>query len=466
MDRIAKISNHVVLQNEETIPASLIQEHRNGSGVLWKGSSKCIEKALELFLTEGIRNFPIVNMKEEIDHAIHDLHGLLRDCENDGLRPKASRSAPRQFFLTGGTGFIGIHVLGNLLMKFPESKVHCLIRGRDSQHCKERLHKATELHDVALDFQRLVMVPGDIRKKQLGMADKTWAELVIEDFTVLHFAAKDNFFMPFAVLKPFHVTAVLNVIEFCARGCMKSLLYVSSCKHRLIDELQGKNCRDNGLFDGYAQSKTVGHKLAEEMWRLKRHKKHVPPIKLCNLGYVYPDKHPIPKPDISDAWEVVMKVCLLRNVVPDINCPMDYAPISYVSDCFVEIVDTHSAADQQPAREGDAAPWFEIYAPRGLWFADVRLALERYRKGRKELSVVPIESFSQHWYETLQEAGTTASKCLSKCLTDQFVQQCSTVFGVGPACYRSASVAAPPPVGEEYLSQLISIIDKDMTLSS
>lgn len=143
-------------------------------------------------------------------------------------------------------------------------------------------------------------------KSQLGIAPAEYDVLVGSIDTVCHLAAKDNFFLPFEVLKKAHVDGVMNVIKFCASRRVKSLMHMSSCKVRLIQELQGQIIPNDGLYNGYAQSKFVGHCLADELARLGGTLRCAPPMALINCGYVHLERSPPLVPDISDAWEVVM----------------------------------------------------------------------------------------------------------------------------------------------------------------
>jgi len=293
---------------------------------------------------------------------------------------------------------------------------------------------------------------------QLGLARADYDKLVSGVETVLHLAAKDNFFLPFEVLRKPHVDGVMNVIKFCACCKVKSLMYMSTCKVRLIQELQGKIIANDGLYDGYAQSKYVGHCMAEEVARLDGKMQCAPPMALINMAYVHLEHSPPIVPDISDAWEVVMKVCLERGVVPDIDVPMDFVPIGYGTDCLVEILEDGVAGRL------DGHTWLEVFSPNGFNFGDVRAALEQFLAGRAP-QPVPMAEFARHWQEVLWKAGTSASKCLSIGLTRNFVSQTTTVFHVGPNLYHSRKHGTPPKMSRGYLLELLRTIDDQMKLS-
>ena len=103
----------------------------------------------------------------------------------------------------GYIGFIGSPLLSRVLAEFLQARVYCLVRGMSPSHCLERVVSACEcLHvDVeATAWDRVVGVPGDIAKQHFGLSAAGYDELLHTIDTVLHFAARDNFFLPFSAL--------------------------------------------------------------------------------------------------------------------------------------------------------------------------------------------------------------------------------------------------------------------------
>lgn len=438
----------------------LISQHLAGSGILWCGPKNHVGKAMELFFAHGVTNFPLVDVMEETRVGLNTLRKVLENCEKDKPNRPTAAWSTQNILLTGGTGFIGIHFLAKLVRAFPKAHIWCLVRGRNQEHCRERLHAAAKPfsidEEIGEEWKRVHAVQGDITMPHLGLASSDYDELVGSVDTVLHLAAKDNFFLPFQVLRKPHIDGVLNVIEFCARRKVKSLMHMSTCKYRLIEESGGKIIPNDGLYDGYAQSKYVGHRMAEEVRASKL--QCAPPIALVNMAYVHLETSPPVVPDITDAWEVVMKVCLERGVMPEIDVPMDFVPIGYATDCLVEIIENCASG------ELDGHPWLEVYSPHGLSFRDVREALQKYRAGNVP-RLVSMAEFARHWQEVLWASGTSAGKCLSVGVTGNFVEQTTTVFSLGPNCYRSRKHGTPPKITERYLLELLQTIDSQMVLN-
>ena len=311
----AGASPTVPLTSSSTL-AEAEASHRRGSGALWSGDSAYLERAMQIFMEEQITNFPLEDVEGRCQDALLELRSMFGRVEAeqvDRRRPPPKTPAGglpawavRRVLITGTTGFLGVHVLAGILSDFPDARIDCLVRGRDEEHCLARVIENADFYGLVggggggagekagSEWDRVHVVKGDVKKACLGMSPSAYEELVESTDTVLHFAAKDNFFLPYSILCGIHVGGVLNVAEFCARGRVKSLLYVSTCKYRLNDQMSRTWTRlapNGGLYDGYSQSKYVGHRIAEEIHTLGQEGRLscVPPICMVNFGYVYPD---------------------------------------------------------------------------------------------------------------------------------------------------------------------------------
>lgn len=485
MERLKTIGRHLLPQSSGS-PSMMVQEiapslppvahqspceesvadHIAGRSSLWSGPRSHVDKAMDIFFDQGVVNFPLVDVQKEADIGVEKIRNLIFTCEK--AMPEAAPAVwgTSQFLITGATGFIGMHFLVKMLAAFPKAHMWCLVRGKNSEHCMERLQMTARQfslnEEIGDGWRRVVGVPGDIRKSKLGMMHEDYETLVGRVETVLHLAAKDNFFLPFELLHTFHIGGMMNVTEFCVSRRVKSMLYISTCKARIIEELNGKIVPNEGLYNGYAQTKYVAHCMAEELVRLRGKSHCAPPMALLNMGYVHYQCSPPAVPDITDAWEVVLKVCLETGVVPIMDVPMDWAPIDYVTNCLVEIVEDYSKA---PMSQGSCEPrWSEVYAPDPIRFSDVVDAMQELRKDRP-LRLIPVPEFVKVWKEVLWPCGK-AAKFLSLLCTNHFERQISTVFTVGPNLYHSRKHGAPPKQSREYLMDLVRIIDEQMALDA
>lgn len=99
-------------------------------------------------------------------------------------------------FVTGSTGYIGAHVVANLLEQHRE-RLNLLVRAADRQEAEQRLWRALQLHFDFPQFhnhlrERIRVILGDITEAQLGLGPNDYGELVRTTDSVIHCAASLN----------------------------------------------------------------------------------------------------------------------------------------------------------------------------------------------------------------------------------------------------------------------------------
>ncbi|EMB4110649.1 amino acid adenylation domain-containing protein [Serratia marcescens] len=139
-------------------------------------------------------------------------------------------TAPRCILLTGSTGFVGSHLLSDL-MRTTEAKVYCLIRAQDLQTAQLRLSDTlAHYHIVLTEAQRVRAVPicGDISKPRLGMLVEEYRRLSQEVDIIYHSGGAINFIQPYSYLKHINVQGVREIIRFAAEKRTKPVMLLSS----------------------------------------------------------------------------------------------------------------------------------------------------------------------------------------------------------------------------------------------
>lgn len=99
-------------------------------------------------------------------------------------------------FLTGSTGYIGAHVLSELLTGYSD-RIAVLVRAKDDREAGERLWHALQLH---MDFtrfseflrSRISIFRGDLTDWRFGLDAADYGRLVAETHSVIHCAASLN----------------------------------------------------------------------------------------------------------------------------------------------------------------------------------------------------------------------------------------------------------------------------------
>lgn len=122
-----------------------------------------------------------------------------------------SSSRPKRILLTGATGYLGAHILRELLLN--KMDVVCLVRNPKKL---ESVLKFYFPHDSAL--MRYKTVTGDIEKENLGLEESTYNKLCSYVDTVIHTAANVHHTGHYEEFERSNVLGTQHVIAFCEKS--------------------------------------------------------------------------------------------------------------------------------------------------------------------------------------------------------------------------------------------------------
>lgn len=123
--------------------------------------------------------------------------------------------------ITGVTGFLGIHLVHELLLNQNVKKIYCIIRNKINQPAKKRFTNmissyfktSTEL--LKLIDEKITILNGDITQKYFGLDEQTYNYLQTKITCVINSAANVKHFVKPAQIKKDNVCSVNNIIKFC-----------------------------------------------------------------------------------------------------------------------------------------------------------------------------------------------------------------------------------------------------------
>ena len=150
-------------------------------------------------------------------NALADKLASANETETDGIRDinallaKAERTVDKKKYsavlLTGATGFLGIHILKELLSA--GIKVYCLVRN------EKRLLSQIEYYFGSLDMTGVEIVEGNIEQEKLGISEEKYSYLSAAVDAVYHVAANVHHAGDYEELRRTNVQGTKNVISFC-----------------------------------------------------------------------------------------------------------------------------------------------------------------------------------------------------------------------------------------------------------
>lgn len=208
---------------------------------------------------------------------------------------KGNFTDPKAILLTGVTGFVGIHILTELLHS-TQAAIHLLIRARDEDHARERLFATMEsqlIPSEVYDPKRISIHVGDLAQPFLGLSSEQYNELAQTVDVVHHAGSAVNFIQPYSYMKAANVDALHTLIQFVTTHQLKQLSLLSTVgvfswehyftKPQLIREDTDTRTAFKYLSRdmGYIQSKWVMEQVAAEAIQ------QGVPIIIFRLGYVF-----------------------------------------------------------------------------------------------------------------------------------------------------------------------------------
>lgn len=240
-------------------------------------------------------------------------------------------------FLTGATGFLGVHLLYELLQQ-TQAVIYCLVRSPNIAEGKTRIESKLKFHSLwDEDFtSRIIPVLGDLSQPCLGLSNEQFQFLASSIDTIYHNGALVNFVYPYSQLKAINVLATQEIIKLACQVKVKPINYISTidvfptANNSEFGLVYEEDTIDHGaiLHNGYSQSKWVAEKL------LSIASDRGLPV------YIYRPPMIIGHSQTGicstqDLLSTVIKACIQIGMAPLVNVMIDMVPVDYVSKSLV-----------------------------------------------------------------------------------------------------------------------------------
>jgi amino acid adenylation domain-containing protein/thioester reductase-like protein len=136
--------------------------------------------------------------------------------------------APREVLLTGATGFLGAHLLSELLAA-TDARVWCLVRADGDEKARGRLAASAARYELpAPPDDRVVPLPGDLAEPGLGLPSEAFRGLARDIDVIYHVGALVNFVYPYQALRAANVAGTREVIRLAGESRAIPVHYVST----------------------------------------------------------------------------------------------------------------------------------------------------------------------------------------------------------------------------------------------
>ena len=162
--------------------------------------------------------FALENTNSDAENNLSsDIYPFLKH-DTDNLHPK--KHSFKNVLLTGCTGFLGIHLLRDLLDK--DCTIYCLVRSSSVENAKKRIISMfnfyfKDKYTEEFLFNKIKVIVGDITYKNLGFSDEQYETLGNTLDLVIHSAALVKHMGKYEEFEKLNLKGTKNVADFCMK---------------------------------------------------------------------------------------------------------------------------------------------------------------------------------------------------------------------------------------------------------
>ncbi|MBN8227831.1 myxochelin non-ribosomal peptide synthetase MxcG [Corallococcus macrosporus] len=263
----------------------------------------------------------------------------------------------RQVLLTGATGFVGAHLLHQLLTR-TDARVICPVRAKDEAQGMERLRSALsgqKLPTAGIE-SRVLALPADLSQPLLGLDATRFHGLAAECDAVIHNAAVVSVVREYGSLQGVNVRGTRELLKLAAAVRPKPFHYVSTLAvapqaNLSPDVPEAFVPAHPGLRDGYQQSKWIAERLVQQA------SERGLPATVYRLGRVVgaPDTALVNTQDL--VWRIVLAGLPVR-ALPLLDVGEVWTPVDFVASAIVQL-----ARASHPGAVFNVTPAAEVRLP-------------------------------------------------------------------------------------------------------
>ncbi|MEH0423037.1 amino acid adenylation domain-containing protein [Streptomyces sp. B21-083] len=358
-----------------------------------------------------------------------------------GAGPRAS-GTPDRILLTGATGFVGVHLLAQLLTS-TEAEVVCTVRAPSPAEATARIHQALQTHRIHLtdtEHTRVTALPADLSRPRLGLDEAWFAELARTCGAILHNAATVSIMRDYATLRAANTESTRELLRLAAVRAIPlhfvSTLSVAPPLALAPEVPEAFFPPHSGLRYGYQQSKWAAERLLEQAAERGL------PVTVHRLGRIVGPAATGHVNERDFLWSV-LRAGIPAGIVPELFEEETWTPVDHIAEALVRLclgpagaaatVFNHAATP--PVRLSDVYDWLEEYG-----YPLRRLPLDRWRAELPRSSGVAATTlaFFDSW-ETAPEAAPDPAAAAGPDLRLGRVRADNVVTGL-----RGSGITCPP----------------------
>ena len=279
----------------------------------------------------------------EFDHDREFAEAKRDAILDESISPNWSETAKTDkeiVLLTGSMGYLGGHVLLELLEK-TDAEVYCLLRSHEDVSLdKQQLHALKNLKlDKAVNFSdRIHTISGDISKDKLGMNDSDYKFILKSATHIIHCAAAVNHMYGYSKLKTANSLSTIEFIKVAMSGREKKLSYISteSAISENNEDGVGYEAKVSDtpaeFFGGYALTKWVSERLLQQAFE-----RGMSGLILRPGNIFLNTKTGVSSPITSNFALLMMRSYVDTGFAPDVDFVFEAVPVNQLAEAIVAL---------------------------------------------------------------------------------------------------------------------------------
>lgn len=248
---------------------------------------------------------------------------------------------PTAVLLTGVTGFLGAHVLRELLDQ-SVATVYCLVRAQTPEAALRRIRETLTSYQLwhEADIARIVPLPGDLEQERFGYSLETFERLAAAVQSIYHCAAHVNHLYPYERLEAANVWGTQEVLRLASVGQPLPVHHVSTiavfpftldpANPLILNEEAPLQDQCEPFFAGYSQSKWMAERLIEQARARGLN------VTIYRPGAITGSTHAGICPDTDVIWRLVQAAAGM-GMAPGVSRAIGLTPVDFVARAMVAL---------------------------------------------------------------------------------------------------------------------------------
>ncbi|KAB1148542.1 NAD-dependent epimerase/dehydratase family protein [Micromonospora sp. AMSO12t] len=174
-----------------------------------------------------------------------------------GRLPRRGADEPKNVLLLGANGYVGMHMLRELLGDARVATVYALVRRKGDKSGEDRIARQLRKYKMELpDTGKLSVLEGSYLEPAMGLDPAAHHELLTEVDVVIDAAGATTHDYPYARYREEKVLPTLRLAEFCLQERFKTLHVIGSVGSEVYQQRRDFY-RNSFFYTGYSRMKWV-----------------------------------------------------------------------------------------------------------------------------------------------------------------------------------------------------------------